>query len=67
MMRLSNGELADDPLGRFREGWRLTDRRVLTVSLEVPMPDVMVDGCATHAERELEAIATALLPSGGDP
>jgi hypothetical protein len=27
MMRLTNGEHADDPLGRFREGWRLKARR----------------------------------------
>jgi len=26
MMQLSNGERADDPLGRFREGWRLKAR-----------------------------------------
>ena len=50
MTRLSNGERADDPLGRFREGWRLSARKAKdtwipgTEPIETAMEGTFHDG-----------------------
>ncbi len=55
-MRLSNGERADDPLGRFREGWRLKARRAKdtwtsgTEPIETAMEGTFLDRVKFAAE-----------------
>ena len=55
-MRLSNGERADDPLGRFREDWRLKARRAKdtwtpgTEPIETAMEGTFHDGIKFAAE-----------------
>jgi hypothetical protein len=56
MMRLSNSERADDPLGRFRAGWRLKARNARdtwllgTGSLEAALESTFREGVAFAAE-----------------
>lgn len=55
-MRLSNGERADDPLGRFWEGWRLKARHAKdtwtpgTEPIETAMEGTFHDGIKFAAE-----------------
>ena len=55
-MRPSNGERADDPLGRFREGWRLKARHAKdtwtpgTEPIETAMDATFHDGIKFAAE-----------------
>ncbi len=55
-MRLSNCERADDPLGRFREGWRLKARNAKdtwvpgTEPIETAMEVTFLDGVKFAAE-----------------
>jgi hypothetical protein len=56
MMRLSNGDRADDALGRFRDGWRLKARRAKgtwtpgTEPIETAMEGTFRDGIKFAAE-----------------
>jgi hypothetical protein len=56
MMRLANGERADDPLGRFRSDWRLKARHAKdtwtpgTEPIEVAMERTFRDGVRFAAE-----------------
>ena len=55
-MRFSNGDRANDPLGRFREGWRLKARNAKdtwtlgTEPIEAAMEDTFLDGVKFAAE-----------------
>ncbi len=55
-MRLSNGERADDPLGRFRKGWGLQARNAKdtwlpgTLPIETAMEATFHDGIKFAAE-----------------
>lgn len=55
-MRLSNGERANDPLGRFKEGWRLKARHAKdtwtqgTEPIETAMEGTFLDGVKFAAE-----------------
>lgn len=55
-MQLSNSERADDPLGRFRDGWRLKARQakdtwtVGTEPIETAMEGTFHDGIKFAAE-----------------
>jgi hypothetical protein len=56
MMHLSSGDCADDPLGRFREGWRLKARNAKdtwhpgTEPIETAMEGTFLDGVKFAAE-----------------
>jgi hypothetical protein len=56
MMRVSNSEQADDPLARFREGWRLKARHAKdtwtqgTEPIETAMEGTFLDGVKFAAE-----------------
>jgi hypothetical protein len=55
-MRPSNGEHADDPLGQFRDGWRLKARHAKdtwtpgTEPIETAMEGAFLDGIRFAAE-----------------
>jgi hypothetical protein len=56
MMRLSNGERSDDPLSRFREGWRLKAKQAKdtwtpgTEPIEAALEGAFREGVAFAAE-----------------
>jgi hypothetical protein len=56
MMRLANGERADDPLGRFRDDWRKKARNARdtwipgTGAIETAMESTFMDGVKFAAE-----------------
>lgn len=56
MMRLSNRERADDPLGRFRGGWRLKARKAKdtwlpgTQPIESALEGTFLDGVKFAAD-----------------
>ena len=55
-MQLSNGERADDPLGRYRAGWRLKARNAKdtwlpgTLPIETALEGTFREGVAFAAE-----------------
>jgi hypothetical protein len=54
MMRFSNGERADDPLGRFREGWRVKVRAAAGLGLAV---STVVFSAAPRSTFPLDSMA----------
>jgi hypothetical protein len=62
MMRLSNRERADDPLGRFRAGWRVKARQAKDTWLPGTLP---IESAPEGTFREGVAFAAELLEKEG--
>jgi hypothetical protein len=61
-MRLSNNERADDPLGRFREGWRLKAQNARNAWLPGRLP---IETALEGTFREGVTFAAELLEKEG--
>jgi hypothetical protein len=62
MMRLSNGERADDPLGRFRADWRLKARSAKDTWLPGTLP---IESALESTFRDAIKFAAAFIEGEG--